>query len=779
MEQNELRQWEGQCIQEEPPECTAACPIHVDVRTFVGQVGQGRWDEAWKTLRKTMPLAGILGRICEAPCEDRCKRGQAGDAIRVGALERACVSTLAPAHAVMPLPSRGKKVVVVGSGLSGLTVVWDLARKGYELHIFEPADRLGGPLRNLDQNLLPTRIIEEEVAILDRLNVRIHFDITIDQPDFLQKLSVEFNAVYLGLDAAQDPAWPLDRDDQNRILVPSPAQTTSQENIFAGGAPRHKGGVSFIDQVAQGRWAATSIDRFLQKVSPTAGREKEGPYQTRLFTSLEDIDPLPAILMADPTAGYTANEAMAEAARCIQCECLECVKVCPYLEKFGGYPKKYAREIYNNESIVMGSRQANKLINSCSLCGLCERVCPEDFAMQDLCLTTRQNMVRRDKMPPSAHEFALLDMDFSTSERFSLVRHQPGKDRCAYAFFPGCQLSASAPGQVRQTYDHLIRNLSGGVGLILHCCGAPAAWAGRDDRYQSVLNTLKEFWTTLGRPQLILACSTCFKMFKEHWPEAGIVSLWEVMNQIDLPAGAASTESRAALRGQMVIHDPCTTRHEPDIQDSARRLIKRLGVTVEELKLGRDKTECCGFGGLMLGANPDLAKEVVRRRSAIHPDDYLAYCGMCRDNLAGVGKRVLHLLDLIWPLGDADPADRPRPGWSERQENRARLKENMLNDLWGEKTGTMEEHEKINLLLSTEIKVLLERRRILMEDLQKVIAHAESTGDRLVHPDTGHFRASFKPVNVTFWVEYSLSEDGVVIHNAYSHRMEVVGGGRL
>ncbi len=59
--------------------------------------------------------------------------------------------------------------------------------------------------------------------------------------------------------------------------------------------------------------------------------------------------------------------------------------------------QKYAREIYNNESIVMGTRQANKLINSCSLCGLCQTVCPEDFAMQDLCLQARRSMVGETK----------------------------------------------------------------------------------------------------------------------------------------------------------------------------------------------------------------------------------------------------------------------------------------------------------------------------------------------------------------------------------------------
>jgi len=71
----------------------------------------------------------------------------------------------------------------------------------------------------------------------------------------------------------------------------------------------------------------------------------------------------------------------------------------------------------------MGSRSANLLINSCSLCGLCEAVCPEDFAMQDLCLQARRSMVQRGKMPPSAHEFALEDMAFSLGEDFFLARH--------------------------------------------------------------------------------------------------------------------------------------------------------------------------------------------------------------------------------------------------------------------------------------------------------------------------------------------------------------------
>ena len=88
----------------------------------------------------------------------------------------------------------------------------------------------------------------------------------------------------------------------------------------------------------------------------------------------------------------------------------------------------------------------------------------------------------------------------------------------------------------------------------------------------------------------------------------------------------------------------------------------------------------------------------------------------------------------------------------------------------------MEDHRKIVLHVAREVQALLEERRILIEDLQKVIHHAETTGAKLIHPKTGHFKASYKPYKVTFWVEYSPSGDGCIVHNAYSHRMEVSGG---
>lgn len=773
MDQQELRALEQRCIQEEAPECTAACPIHVDARAFVGHVARGEWSEAWKVLHKTMPFPGVLGRICDAPCRQRCKRLEAGDPIEIGALERACVATPPPRFRVQPLPGKGKTIAVIGSGLSGLTAAWDLARKGYGIRIAEPGPRLGGPLRKIPGHRLPEAMLDDELDRLIALGVAAQVNVAVEPREFLEQCLVECDAVFISIEGVPEQDWDLARDGSGRIIVTPLQQATSRPGIYAGGRTDTVG-LSPVWQAAEGRWAATSIDRFLQKVSPTAGREKDGPYRTRLYTSLEGVEALPRVAAADLKSGYSIDEAISEAGRCLQCECLECVKVCAYLERFGAYPRKYAREIYNNESIVMGMRQANQLVNSCSLCGLCERVCPEDFAVQDLCLQARRSMVQRGKMPPSAHEFALQDMRFSLSERFHLARHAPEHSQSAHAFFPGCQLCASNPGQVKRLYRHLMECLPGGTGLMLGCCGAPAFWAGQEGEFHRVAEGALRDWEALGRPRLIAACSTCFRMFTEHLPEVPTISLWQLLEEIELPASFASASDRA-----LAVHDPCTTRPYPAVQDAVRRLLKRLEISVEELALNRDKTECCGFGGLMQNANPDLSREVAARRAHRSPLDYLTYCAMCRDSLAAVGKRALHLLDVFFPDPEGgEPAARPRPGWSERQENRARLRDSLTTELWGERQQAMPTYERIRLIVAPEVARLIDRRHILDEDIRRVIYEAEESGNAAVHPRTGRMKAFHRPYRATIWVEYSPTPEGYVVHTAYSHRMEVTGGPR-
>lgn len=766
--QSELRQLEDKCIQEHAPACTAACPIHVDVRAVLAEIGRDDWAAALRALKKTLPFPGIIGRVCPHPCQTVCKRIEAGEAIFIAAIERACADFGGPVDKPRVLPKRGKRVAVVGGGLSGLTAAFDLARKGYDVVIHEAGDRLGGRLWSFSEQELPRAIILDEIAVVQEVGAQARLNTPV-HGEGLAGLRGEFDAVYLATGAGGE-TFGLALDGQGRIQVDPVTFAANQDGVFAGGGLLQGAAQrSPIQSISDGRRAAISMDRYLQKVSLTASRINEGAYTTRLYTDTRGIAPSAAAPVSDPATGYTRQEATREAQRCIQCECMECVKVCEYLKHYGRYPRKYVREIYNNLSIVKGERKSNQFINSCSLCGLCGEVCPTDFDMGDVVKNARHVMVEQNRMPPSAHDFALRDMQFSNGDKFALARHRPGSAKSEYVFFPGCQLAGSSPEYVEQVYGYLHGKL-GDVGLMLRCCGAPADWAGRTDLFQSALADFKAQIEALGSPQLVLACSSCYQILKVNLPDIRVISLWNLFEEHGLPQSAIQNPQSKTVS----VHDPCTTRYETHIQDSVRNILRRLGYQIEELPLSRERTECCSYGGLMWLANRELAQAVVERRIAESRLDYVTYCAVCRDLFAARGKRTLHLLDLIFGQDLDRRSTRPSPGYSERHENRARLKQRLLKEVWGKDMDELSGAETIQLVMAGDVRTRLEQRLILDEDIRRVIEFAERTGGKLLNRQTGHWLAHYRPNAVTYWVEYTAQGDAFVVHNAYSHRMQVV-----
>ncbi|MDR3542187.1 MAG: heterodisulfide reductase-related iron-sulfur binding cluster [Desulfosporosinus sp.] len=765
MEQDELKRQEDKCTQEYPPACTAGCPIHVDARKLMSDIKNQDLKSALATLQRKQPFPGIIGRICDHPCEDVCKRRDVGSPIAISALERFCVQNQAAKIAKgLKVPPKSQTVAVVGSGLRGLTAAYDLAKKGYKVSLFEKEDRLGGNLWNFSEHQLPPEVIVEELSVLNRLNVEIELKKRITKQD-LAKLQEEFSVVYLGL--AEQSNDVLELLGEQAVVDPVTC-ATQISGIFGGSLVSSH---SPIRSVADGRKAAVSIDRYLQGVSLTGSREGEGSYETKLFVNTKGIPSLSVVPMSDELGGYTLDEALQEAGRCLNCQCLECVKACKFMESYGSYPKQYLRQIYNNDSIVMGMRHGNKMINSCSLCGQCAAVCPQGLDLGETCKATRQSMVSKGKMPQSAHDFALQDMAFNNSEEFALSKHQPGHYSSKYVFFPGCQLSASSPEQVEKVYAYLTEKLSGGVALMLRCCGAPADWSGNQDLFQNSLKALIAQWEGLGKPQLIVACSTCHSMFRERFPE--VVSLWELMAKMDLPIQDVSVSG-----GKVAVQDACTTRHEPVIHDAVRQILTKLGYELEELPYSKELTKCCGYGGLTSFANPELAKKIVEERISESSTDYVAYCAMCRDNFAAQGKRTFHLLDLIFGTDLDKAVNRPSVRLSYRHENRAKLKRKLIHSLWQEVPPEQEgAYRAIKLQLNEEILEIMEERRILIEDIQQVIEMAERTGRKFINPDNGHSLAHFRPVKVTYWVEYQAQEQSFVVLNVYSHRMEIMEEG--
>lgn len=779
MDKQELQAWEYKCIQEEPPGCSTGCPIHVDGRQFVTQASEGKWEDALKTLAKTMPFPKILGRICDHPCEASCRRGQIEAPIAIGNLERACVeNATGPVRAVI-LQRKQTTVAVMGSSLAALTVCWDLLRKGYQISIFEPSGRLGGSLWDLPSERLPADVITTELAILEKLGVTVELSADISGSGRIADLRSRFDALFIDLATPGVDLSCLELDREGGVTCDPLTRATSLDGVFAGG-----GCSSVIYRVLEGRKGATSIDRYTMNISLENNREQEGPYPTRLYCNIEGRAGQARVAAADPRGNYGADEAIREAGRCLRCECMECVKVCLYLERHNGYPKKYARQVFNNEYVMHGrARTKNHFVNSCSNCGLCETVCPNGFHVGEMMLQARRTMLATGVMPASFHEFALHDMEYSNSERCALIRHEPGTGKSSWLYFPSCQLCASSPAEVGASYAYLRRHLEGGVGIMLGCCGAPAYWAGRDDQVQEIHEAFREEWQRLGRPKLITACATCAVLFRERQPELELHSLWELVNRFGLPDSAVKGSATLSVA------DPCMARHDPDTHRQVRALVAALGYAVEELPLSGERAECCGYGGLMKNAAPLMANDLIRHRTrtidppdttffspSVTDRDYVAYCAMCRDNLAAGEKRSGHLIEYLFSAGpDADPAGRGWLSWTERRHNRALLKENLLKEHGEGGERPVASYDTVKIALTPEVRRTIDDRRILESDVKRVIEQAETTGRRLHHGPSGHYRGYLQTGNVTFWVEYSPLEDGFRIHNAYSHRMIIVG----
>lgn len=803
MDQSELRNWEARCTQEEPPKCRAACPLHVDAREFCIRMADGKPDQAWATLCRTLPLPSVMARICDAPCKKACLRKEVGGALEMGALERACADAATKTPPMHTPPSRGRKATIIGGDIAALTAAWDLARKGVEITLHCPcsaSDVLNWLRYTTPINYEATvrRHLETEISNLHKMGVLFHENAVISL-SLVNAARADEQPVFIAPDTY---AALLDGTAPPDVVTLG----TAQLGVFAALRPAEpEQAFSPVFLAALGRRAALSIDRLFQGATLVAGREREGIFETRLFTNISKTPSMPPVPM--PREGYNEDQATAEAARCLRCECMECVKNCAYLAEYGSYPKQYTRRIYNNESIVMGTRQANTMINSCMMCGLCESLCPEGFDMGALCLQSRQGMVTRGKMPQSAHEFALRDMAFANSPVCTLARHEPDTERSAWLFFPGCQLTASLPDAAERAWhwlrDHLRNhpasdNRGGGVGLMLHCCGAPAQWAGQTDLYAGAIADLCSLWERLGKPTLITACPTCTDMLRTAMPQATITTVWEVFDHAADHAATYFPPAPLAAGTELVLHDPCNTRHDAPLRTAVRNLLQQRSIAVTEPELTGEHTECCGFGGLSESANPSLGAKIrsgrAARLAAASSADTVTYCAMCRDMLATSGTRILHMLDLLLPpdtsrnvdmeccgahRADHTPYTGPAPTYSERRENRIRLRERLSTQLWNEANTPPAPHSSVRVAYTAEASSAMQKRRILDSDVRKVLRHMEQHNAWLENVtdsgSKGRRLAVFRPTIVTYWVELTLQDDGsYLVHNTWSHRMRII-----
>ena len=185
--------------------CVSGCPVHIQIPDFIQQVVKGDYAAAYDIISDASNLPAVCGRVCpqESQCEKVCVRGIKGEPVGIGRLERFVADwhNAQPERKIKKPQSNGHKVAVVGSGPSGLTCAGDLAKKGYEVTVFEALHLAGGVLvYGIPEFRLPKDIVQKEVDNLTALGVKIETNMVIGKVLSIDELMEEygFEAVFIG-----------------------------------------------------------------------------------------------------------------------------------------------------------------------------------------------------------------------------------------------------------------------------------------------------------------------------------------------------------------------------------------------------------------------------------------------------------------------------------------------------------------------------------------------------------------------------------------------------
>ncbi len=184
--------------------CVDGCPVKIHIPEFISKIKEGDFEGAYQIITQSSSLPAVCGRVCpqETQCESKCVRGIKGESVGIGRLERFVADWHNTFSAELPKKpqSNGHKVAVVGAGPSGLTCAGDLAKKGYQVTVFEALHTPGGVLvYGIPEFRLPKKIVAKEVETLKQLGVSMETNVVIGKTLTVDELFQQgFEAVFIG-----------------------------------------------------------------------------------------------------------------------------------------------------------------------------------------------------------------------------------------------------------------------------------------------------------------------------------------------------------------------------------------------------------------------------------------------------------------------------------------------------------------------------------------------------------------------------------------------------
>ncbi len=234
----------SRCIQCKTPKCVEGCPVAVPIPRFIRAIVEGRYAEGIRIIWEKNTLPAVCGRVCpqEIQCEGQCVLGKKGSPVAIGNLERFLADwERANGDGSLPekFPATTKRVAVVGSGPSGLTVAADLVLKGHNVTLFEAFHKPGGVLiYGIPEFRLPKAIVEAEVRVLECLGVEIACNTVVGRAvDVSELLAEGYDAVFIGVGAGL-PRF-MNIPGENLIGVYSANEYLTRANLMKAYDPQY------------------------------------------------------------------------------------------------------------------------------------------------------------------------------------------------------------------------------------------------------------------------------------------------------------------------------------------------------------------------------------------------------------------------------------------------------------------------------------------------------------------------------------------------------------
>ncbi len=364
--------------------CQTACPAHMDIPSMIAQIAAGDYRRAIITIKQHIALPAVLGRICPELCERSCHRATHDSPLSICRLKRFAADVdLASPQPYLPdcVPPSGKRVAIIGAGPTGLAAAYYLLQMGHQCVIFDEHEQPGGMLRyGVTPDRLPHNILDAEIGLILQLGAELHTNYCCDDAQCLDELSSQHDAVLLAcgkLDGEKMARLGL-KATANGIQVDRLTMMSSKPGVFAAGSVVTPSQYA-VRAVAKGRSAAIAIDHYLNGYASDADHAPFSVHMGHLQES--EI----AIMMEGTSVssrvapqgdGFTENEAVTEASRCMRCECgkLHGCKLRDYSIELKASPTRFkgARELlrrFQNHPFVIYES------GKCITCGLCIELC--------------------------------------------------------------------------------------------------------------------------------------------------------------------------------------------------------------------------------------------------------------------------------------------------------------------------------------------------------------------------------------------------------------------